>query len=347
MIIEATATGKTVDEAVDAACKELGMGRDSVEIEVLELPKKGFLGLKHIPAKVRVYMEVEDKAPKKSEKAAPAAQQSVSFAAPEAKEEAKKQEKPAKKTEKTEKPAKKSEKAPREAASDSKEAVKADFDDRGQEIAMTERGNAAYQYVKSVVDKMGIENVEVKATQYEKAVVIRIDGEGAGAVIGKRGETLDALQYLCGLCANRAEGDYCRVTLDAGNYRQKRKQTLEQLARRLANNAVKSRRAITLEPMNPYERRIIHATVSEVKGATSTSLGDEPNRYVVISAEGASIPSKGSRPPRGKKPFKGDRNDRGARRDRREKPQPYKESTLREAAPKEAADKPLYGKIEL
>lgn len=346
MIIEATATGKTVDEAVDAACKELGMGRDSVEIEVLELPKKGFLGLKHIPAKVRVYMEVEDKAPEKTEKA-PAIQHNTA-SVPEVKEEAKKQERPSKKAERTEKPAKKAEKAPKEALlNKEKEEPKEDLDDRGQEIPMTERGNAAYQYVKSVVAKMGIENVEVKATQYEKAVVIKIDGEGAGAVIGKRGETLDALQYLCGLCANRAEGDYCRVVLDAGNYRQKRKQTLEQLAKRLAANAVKSKRAITLEPMNPYERRIIHATVSEVKGATSTSLGDEPNRYVVISAEGASIPSKGTRLPRGKKPFKGERNDRGARRERRERPQSYKESALREVAPKEAADKPLYGKIEL
>lgn len=347
MIIEATATGKTVDEAVDAACKELGMGRDSVEIEVLELPKKGFLGLKHIPAKVRVYMEVEEKQAEQPKKTA--ASEKPEHAILSANEETKKQEKPASRSERPEKQqriAKKDEKPMTEETGE-KEDSDEDIDDRGRQIPMTERGSIAYQYIKSVVEKMGIENVAVSAVQYERAVVIRIDGEGAGAVIGKRGETLDALQYLCGLAANRAEGDYCRVTLDAGNYRQKRRHTLEQLAKRLANNAIKSKRAVTLEPMNPYERRIIHATVSKIKGACSTSLGDEPNRYVVISAEGAPISAKGSRPPRGKKPFRNEKGDRGMRRDKRERPQPYKESTLRETAPKEAADKPLYGKIEL
>ena len=345
MIIEAVATGKTVDEAVDAACAELGMGRDSVEIEVLELPSKSFFGLKHIPAKVRVYIDVEEKAPEVKQEPVPAV----------IKEEAKK-ERPQKKSVPSEKP--KKEKAPAApkaeapATAPKAPAAKDDSEDRGPEIPMTERGTAAFNYVKEVVAKMGIDNVEITAHQFEKAVVIKVDGEGAGSVIGKRGETLDALQYLSGLCANRCEGDYCRVILDAGNYRMKRKQTLQQLARRLANNAVKSGRSITLEPMNPYERRIIHATVSEVKGATSMSLGDEPQRYVVISAEGAPIRERRSggrnnndrRGP--KKPFRGDRSDR-RNSGRREKKEPYKETSIREEAPKEALDQPLYGKIEL
>ena len=350
MIIEAVATGKTVDEAVNAACAELGMGRDSVEIEVLELPSKSFFGLKHIPAKVRVYIDVEDKAPE-AVKPEPVHTTAPAAPAPVVKEEVKK-ERPQKKSAPSEKAPKKEKPAPAPKAEAPKAPIKDDSDDRGPEIPMTERGTAAFNYVKEVVAKMGIDNVEITAHQFEKAVVIKVDGEGAGSVIGKRGETLDALQYLCGLCANRCEGDYCRVILDAGNYRMKRKQTLQQLARRLANNAVKSGRSITLEPMNPYERRIIHATVSEVKGATSMSLGDEPQRYVVISAEGAPVRERRSggrnnndrRGP--KKPFRGERGDR-RNSGRREKKEPYKETSIREEAPKEALDQPLYGKIEL
>ena len=350
MIIEAIATGKTVDDAVLAACRELGKEREDVEIEILELPKRGFLGLTHIPAKVRAYMEIADPAPAVKPQAKEKIQPPVEKKADSNDESRTRRNAPLK-----EKAA-----APAEVVKETKEAApqkeKEDLqDDRGNEIPMNQSGETALNYIKTMISLMKIDNVEITAVQYEKAVVIKVTGDGAGAVIGRRGETLDAMQYLCGLCANRCEGDYCRVIIDAGNYRQKRKQTLQQLAKRLANNAVKTGRSVTLEPMNPYERRIIHATVSEIAGAVSTSVGEEPQRCVVIGCEGSPMGSRGRGPRTNnngqRRPYHN--NDRkggprqGGNSQRREKPQPYKESSVRETAPSEASDQPLYGKIEL
>lgn len=143
----------------------------------------------------------------------------------------------------------------------------------------------AMEYIQSILSEMGLDSVKVSVSeQTEDSAVILIEGESIGTLIGRHGETLDALQYLTGLVANKAEGDYFRISLDSGNYREKRKKTLESLARRMAFSAAKTGRSITLEPMNPYERRIIHSTVQEVEGATSISIGEEPNRRVVINS---------------------------------------------------------------
>jgi spoIIIJ-associated protein len=291
VIREATATGRTVDAAIEAACEQLGLSREEVEIEIIDLPRRGFLGLSQTPAKVRAYMEQPEE-PKKLEMAG--------------------------------------------------------------------------RYVTDILRAMGLDDIRIQATQEETTIHIRLEGDVSGAAIGRRGETLDALQYLAGLAANRLKGDYVRVVLDSGNYRDKRRHTLEQLARRLANTVVRTGRSTTLEPMNPYERRIIHSTVSEIEGAVSTSVGEEPNRCVVISAtnprpqqtgrpaqerqtgrpQGAGAPRSG-RPGGDGRRSSGGRGDRDRRGGRREKPEPYKESGKREVAPEEAADQPLYGKIEL
>ncbi len=145
--------------------------------------------------------------------------------------------------------------------------------------------NLALEYIQSILKDMGLESVTASVSEKsEDSAVILLEGESVGTLIGRHGETLDALQYLTGLVANKAEGDYFRVSLDSGNYREKRKKTLESLARRMAVSAAKTGRSMTLEPMNPYERRIIHSTVQEVEGATSTSIGEEPNRRVVIKS---------------------------------------------------------------
>ena len=143
---------------------------------------------------------------------------------------------------------------------------------------------AAEKYLRDLLDGMGVTDYTVDVTEKDNHCTITLDGENLGFIIGRRGETLDALQYLTGLVVNRIEGDYLRVTIDSGNFREKREKTLEGLARRLAKTVVKTGRSITLEPMNPYERRIIHSTVSTVEGATSSSIGEEPNRKVVISS---------------------------------------------------------------
>lgn len=142
----------------------------------------------------------------------------------------------------------------------------------------------AVEYVTSILRAMGATDFSIESQKDGDNLNITLKGDDLGFVIGRRGETIDAIQYLASLSVNRLDGDYMRITIDSGNFREKREKTLESLAKRLARTAVKTGRSVTLEPMNPYERRIIHATVSTVEGATSSSVGEEPNRRVVISS---------------------------------------------------------------
>ncbi len=141
---------------------------------------------------------------------------------------------------------------------------------------------SAKSYLLNVLAAMGVTDCTCTVTEEENGCVLALEGENLGFIIGRRGETLDALQYLAGLVANRADNSYYRVTLDIGNYREKRHQALVELATRLGNQASRTGRRHSLEPMNPYERRIIHTAVQEIEGATSWSVGTEPNRHVVI-----------------------------------------------------------------
>lgn len=139
-------------------------------------------------------------------------------------------------------------------------------------------------YLNNVIDKMGIE-AEVNAEENENGIFIDIDSKGSGAVIGRRGETLDALQYLTSLVANKGGGDYKRITIDSCGYRDKREETLNRLANKISQKVIKTGRSTTLEPMNPYERRIIHSAVALIEGVNSKSVGEEPYRKVVISSD--------------------------------------------------------------
>lgn len=145
------------------------------------------------------------------------------------------------------------------------------------------KAEIAADYIKNILSCMDIE-AELKVTENEDGVLIDIEGDTTGAVIGRRGETLDSLQYLAGMAANRNDKDYYRVTLDCCGYRERRKEALEELARKISKSVLRTGRTTTLEPMNPYERRIIHAAVSEIEGVTSKSAGEEPYRKVVISS---------------------------------------------------------------
>ena len=315
---EIITTGKTVDLAIEEACRQLQTAREKVEFEIIDLPKKGLFGLKTYPAKVRVFVK------------------------------------------------------------ENKEEM-------------------AVEYITAVLKAMGVQDFTAEANRDGENLNITLKGDDLGFVIGRRGETIDAIQYLASLAVNRLDGDYMRITIDSGNFREKREKTLESLARRLARNVVKSGRSMTLEPMNPYERRIIHATVATVEGATSSSIGEEPNRRVVISStnpdtkynnnyKGKKKPynnGKGgyrqnSRRPQGegknqdgqeKKPyvFRPNNNgkDEGGENRRRpprqnsynkerrfeEKPAVSNENIRsevpRSTAPSEAQDKPLYAKIDL
>lgn len=196
-------------------------------------------------------------------------------------------------------------------------------------------------YIKEILSKMGV-SAEVSATECDGELYINIQGEGTGAVIGHHGETLDALQHLATIVANRREKVYSRVFLDCGDYREKRAESLKSLAENIAAQSIRNHRNIALEPMNPYERRIIHTAVQSIDGVTSWSTGEEPVRRVVIGNDGFE-PVK----------FYGRRNDRrgsgrysGGRRNDRGRKEPYKpdDSSLREKKT-EHNDVALYGKI--
>ncbi len=156
----------------------------------------------------------------------------------------------------------------------------ADFD-----IESSAKVKAAKQYLTDVLHALKLENFEITAIRKDNNVVLDISGDKLGVVIGRRGETLDSLQYLTILASNRTEESYCRISVDCNGYRDKRKETLESLAKRTSAKVIKQGRKIALEPMNPYERRIIHSCVAEIEGVSSHSTGVEPYRKVVIYAD--------------------------------------------------------------
>lgn len=174
----------------------------------------------------------------------------------------------------------------------------ADFD-----IENSAKVKAAKQYLTDVLHALKLENFEINAIRKDNNVVLDITGEKLGVVIGRRGETLDSLQYLTILASNRTEESYCRISVDCNGYRDKRKETLESLAKRTSAKVIKQGRKIALEPMNPYERRIIHSCVAEIEGVSSHSTGVEPYRKVVIYADKPKYDNR-----RG---GRRDRNDRG------------------------------------
>ena len=271
MIRTQESTGKTVDEARAKACALLGVQADDLNVsyEVLEMPQKtGFLGLKTTPAKVRVSVELPD-----APAAVPAkpvevvAEQPVETAAPVQETAPVAEEVPAAVAE----PA-----APAEAAEEAEEVE--------EPIVIEENAKvkAAVDYLREVITLMGVENVSFSAVQKGEATIIRLDGEKLGALIGRRGETMESLSYLASLVANRLEGDYIKLGLDVAGYRDKRESDLTALAQRIGAKVRKTGRSFAMEPMNPYERRIIHSAISKMEGVRSESKGEGRDRRVVI-----------------------------------------------------------------
>ena len=280
MIHEATATGATVEEALSNARAQLNApALADVHTEIISMPTKKILGLfGGSPAKARAYYETPD-AP---EKKAPAKKA----------EKAPKAEKPAAKAEKKEAPKAERAEAPKAPA---KEAERTPVD-----AASSKSITAAVDYITAVVKGMGVENVDIQAFRTEEnEIILELDcGEDYGIVIGRRGETLDSIQNLTRLVANKTkeDGEYSRISINVGSYREKRKNTLRELAKKNSEKVLKYGRNVTFEPMNPYERRIIHTAVQEIEGVTSHSVGADASRRVVITlAEGVkpTHPSKG------------------------------------------------------
>ena len=295
MIRTQEATGKTVDEARAKACALLGVQTDDMNVsyEVLEMPQKtGFLGLKLTPAKVKVSVEEPD-AP--VQEPAPAPEAAPAAPAPEAAAPAE-TEQPA-----PEQPA--AEKEP-EAAAVEAEAPAAEEEETEVPINIEENNKvkAAVEYLREVIALMGVENVTFSAVQKGEATIIRLDGEKLGALIGRRGETMESLSYLASLVANRLEGDYIKLGLDVAGYRDKRESDLTALAQRIGAKVRKTGRSFAMEPMNPYERRIIHSAISKMEGVRSESKGEGRDRRVVIYSTAPDAQTEntyGERRPRG------------------------------------------------
>lgn len=316
MIKEAIGTGATIDEAREAAIKALNAPEDAdVSTEIIEMPQKKLFGIfGGSPAKARAYYEVEEK---KAETKKPAKPQK----APKA--EAKKAEAP---------------KAPKAEPKKPAEPEETKAEEKTYTGAVSEIGAAAEKYVKGILSGMGVDDVAVMINEDDESIAIDLDcGNGYGYVIGRRGETLDAIQYLTRLAINKGKENYKRVSINAGNYRQKREDTLKELAKKQAARVKKYGRSVCLDPMNPYERRIIHTTVQEIEGVSSHSVGSESDRKVVITlAEGF----KPTNPSRG-----GNRS--GSRNDYRRKNSGYTPSEDKPArAPRSDFGGSLYGKIE-
>lgn len=211
----------------------------------------------------------------------------------------------------------------------------------------------AAAYLKNVLGEMGLSQASVEIQREEAGAALTLSGDDIGFIIGHRGETLDALQYLASLVANHVDGTYYRITLDVGNYREKRKETLEALGKKMAARAVKTGRNSSLEPMNPYERRIIHTAVQTVAGAKSWSEGVDQGRHVVIGPEGGERPQpRRSDRGRGGNRGRNDRNrsGRGGYNDRSRRPRG--DHSRPNPAPRAEGPKtddpntPIYGRIE-
>ena len=321
-------TGKTVEDAVKAGLKELGCDSSDVTIDVLHMGSPGLFGMFGKLAKVRLTVKEEDPALdfdlsdislslSKPGKSAPKAKQerrepekkaeSKPVEAPKAeapkaeepKAEAVKAEKPAAKeekaenaeekpvrSEKAEKPARKAHKPEEKAEKPAKKAEEP-FEASDPET-LGEAGKLAYDFLKNVTERMGV-SVAIRVTEEEDHLSIAMMGDTLGILIGRRGDTLDALQYLTSLQVNKHRDGYMRVSLDTENYRQKREEALSKLAMRMAARARKTGRKVTLEPMNPYERRVLHSALQGNPYVTTHSEGEEPYRRVVITLKQVAV----------------------------------------------------------
>ena len=282
--------GVSIEEAVDLALQELKLPREDVEVTVLEEPSRGFFGIGSKLAKVRVERrqpaveeKKEEEPVRKAAKAGPIGKEEVlpeDLVTQEDRQRSDRRDKDRKPRERRDRK-NKSNKQKKENKEFVKESVNIALDGVDVEsLALTEE-HEALTFLKEITGKMGLELNFVCRTG-ENMVYVEMSGDDSRTVIGKRGQTLDAIQYLTSLVVNKDNKSYIKVVVDAENYRAKRQRTLEQLAYRLAGKVAKTRKYVRLEPMNPYERKVIHATLQNHPEVTTRSEGEEPYRRVII-----------------------------------------------------------------
>ena len=308
-----TATGKTIDLAIEAGLTQLGMDRDSVSVEILETPKSGFFGIGASPAKVKLTYEAPDEpavpapalssasrskpkksAPAKTESAAdapkviapaaapiqrPAEQRAAKLAENRPAQEKPKSDKPRQmrpEKPKSDKPRQPKPSAPKKEAAPAEPKVYAPAEPGSMEERIE-------QFIKGLLEHMGSDAVPHAVKTADESYAVDLVGENLGILIGRRGETLDAIQHLANYAVNRGQNKRVRINVDAENYRLKREESLQRLAQKVAGKVTKYRRNITLEPMNAYERHVIHAALQDYPDVTTYSTGTEPNRRIVVA----------------------------------------------------------------
>ena len=271
-------TGKNEEEAISKALAQLGLDRDDVSVEILERAKSGFLGLGSCPAKVRVSYGPEEEEPAPVESAPVQEKTEQPAAKSESRKNPEKRSAP-KAEKKADKPVR--EKPVQEKSAPEQSKAQPQPVSLGEEVD-DEKAQAIRTFLSGLLSQME-SNAQVKVYLPEKGRYrVILEGENLGALIGRRGETLDAIQQLTSYAVNRT-GGRVRVQLDAEGYREKREQSLQNLARKVAGKVVKYRRSVTLEPMNAYERHVIHTALQDVPGVTTYSTGVDPNRRVIVA----------------------------------------------------------------
>ncbi len=237
-------TGKSVSEAISEACISLSKTSDELNYEVIEEGSAGILGLGKKPAKIKVYLGEAPKVENSEEKVEETTKEEV------------------------------------------KEVAKTEVKDVVKETVTASNDNieeTAKEFLNKVFKAMDMEvKLDIKMNETDKTLEINMEGDNMGTLIGKRGQTIDSLQYLVSLVVNKDRADYTRVKIDTENYRARRKKTLEELAKNIAFKVKRTRRSVSLEPMNPYERRIIHSALQNDKYVTTKSEGEEPYRHIIV-----------------------------------------------------------------
>lgn len=334
-------SAKTLDEAKELAVQSFGISKDLIDFQILEEPKKSIFGRLKGEYKVKATynatvetVETVVETPVQEPIAVPTAVDTMV-------------------TEEPSKPVE-TETVQQVASEVSQDVETTEKEEVPTPEEVLEKAKVAQEYVASILEKMGIDTSS-EIIQTENGAIIDFKGDGTGTIIGKRGETLDALQYLSAMICNKGEKGYFRITLDSCGYRAKRKLILEELAKKVSKNVLRTGRSQSLEPMNPYERRIIHSTISEIEGVTSRSIGEEPFRKVIISSTNPKKYSGGGN-------RKGGYNNRGKRGGnnkyhgnggRKKNYQPRSldlktsfEKDYRKPKPEDNLKEGLYGKIE-
>ncbi len=361
-------TAKSVEEAKALAAKKFGTSISEIKFEILDEGKKGILGIgaKDAVVKATYIPAVSAAKPaaaplKKAEPvvtAPPKAEEPAVTAAPVV-------EKPVVTTETTAEPVAETEETSAPKAEEAKSEAPAEDDEADysldnftlieDEALINPKVKLARDYITSIMRAMDVD-VTFTVYQNETGAILNIDSNNNGTIIGRRGETLDALQYLCSIIANKGDKDYFRITIDCLGYRSKRKDTLEQLAAKVAKSVLRTGRSQPLEPMNPYERRVIHSAVSKIEGVSSRSVGEEPYRKIIISSNNPRPNNRRRNNDRRDGGRRGDnrRNNNRNRRDREVSMERRSvdlstsfEKDYKRPKPEDSMEGGLYGKIEL